>query len=880
MSQSTRSQSSQLSRLTPASPGAPSSPAISVASLRGRGGVTLAAGREHQNDRSELGSDMLLNSEPLHYGSESQAMSQSGFRSSSHMPNTSSLRSRVDIHTDGRMMRQVRMGAAGPVDDFDAKIEPSSQPQSNGQPQLVVWGTDVSIAECRQRFRRFLHFEHIPEELMDSDEQQLLFEQQDDSESRIEQGAGVRPKALYLLKLHELFALEDPFLNVNCRHVQSFDRELYRQLVSYPQEVIPAFDMAVNEVFGELFPDAHLPHPINVRPYEVAEPRPLRSLGPEHINQLQSVSGMVIRVSGVIPEMREALFQCSVCSANRSVEVDRGRISEPSVCSHCSASHSFQLLHNRSLFIDKQQVKLQEAPDEMPAGQTPYTVLLYACADLVDSVQPGDRVTVTGIYRATPVRANPRQRSVKSVYRTHLDVLHYRRADEKRLHDEQRLLHFSSERVDRLKALSRLPDVYEQLAHAIAPSIYEHEDVKKGVLLQLFGGTRKQQDGPSTGKGQQAKRRHFRSEINILLCGDPGTSKSQLLRYVHSIVPRGQYTSGKGSSAVGLTAYITKDPDSRQLVLQTGALVLADGGVCCIDEFDKMSEATRSILHEVMEQQTLSIAKAGIVCQLNARTSILAAANPVESQWNKNKTIVENMQLPHTLMSRFDLIYLLLDPHDDTFDRRLARHLVSLYYRGRDEQDGELLDMALLRDYIAYARHFIQPKLSKESSKALIDAYVEMRKVGSGKGQVSAYPRQLESLIRLAEAHARVRLSQVVSLEDVEEAKRIHREAIKQSATDPASGRIDVSILTTGISASGRRRKAELVQTLRRLLGQLAQTHSQTQIPFQTVFSELKLASRLMVTRELFEDALRELQDENVLVMYGNKFIRLVSSEQ
>jgi DNA replication licensing factor MCM4 len=842
-------------------------------SIRPRGTVTLAAGREH-HDRSE-GSEMLLQSEPLHYGSESQT----AFRSSSQFPGAnSSLRSRVDIHTDGRMMRQVRMGAIGAVDELDPKLEPSSQPQSTGQPQLVVWGTDVSISECRQRFRRFLHFEKIPESQMDSDELQLLSEQQDDSENRIEQGTGVRPKALYLLKLHELFALEDPFLNVNCGHVQSFDSELYRQLVSYPQEVIPAFDMAVNEVFDEMFPDARLPHPINVRPYAVAEPRPLRSLGPEHINQLQSVSGMVIRVSGVIPEMREALFQCSVCSANRSVEVDRGRISEPSICAHCGGSHSFQLLHNRSLFIDKQQVKLQEAPDEMPAGQTPYTVLLYACADLVDAVQPGDRVTVTGIYRATPVRANPRMRSVKAVYRTHLDVLHYRRSDEKRLHDEQRLLHFSSERVDRLKALSRLPDVYEQLAHAIAPSIYEHEDVKKGVLLQLFGGTRKQQDGPIN--NGQAKRRNFRSEINILLCGDPGTSKSQLLRYVHSIVPRGQYTSGKGSSAVGLTAYITKDPDSRQLVLQTGALVLADGGVCCIDEFDKMSEATRSILHEVMEQQTLSIAKAGIVCQLNARTSILAAANPVESQWNKNKTIVENMQLPHTLISRFDLIYLLLDPHDDLFDRRLARHLVSLYYRGRDEEDAELLDMALLRDYIAYARHFIQPRLSKESSKALIDAYVEMRKIGSGRGQISAYPRQLESLIRMSEAHARVRLSQVVSLDDVEEAKRIHREAIKQSATDPASGRIDVSILTTGMSASGRRRKVELVQTLRKLLIELSQTQSQAQIPFQTVFSELKLASRLMVTRELFEDALRELQDENMVVLYGNKFVRLVSAEQ
>jgi len=583
---------------------------------------------------------------------------------------------------------------------------------------------------------------------------------------------------------------------------------------------------------------------------------------------------MVIRCSTVIPEMREAFFKCSVCDSSKAVEVDRGRISEPALCTHCNSNYSFQLIHNRSSYIDKQQVKLQESPEDMPAGQTPCIILLYACADLVDSVQPGDRVQVTGIYRATPVRVNPRQRTVKSVYRTHLDVVHYHKVDNKRLHDENKLYHFSSERIDHMKAMSLLPDIYERLAHAIAPSIYEHEDIKKGILLQLFGGTKKEVSATTV-----VKRRNFRSEINILLCGDPGTSKSQMLKYVYDLVPRGQYTSGKGSSAVGLTAHITKDPDNRQMVLQPGALVLADGGICCIDEFDKMSDSTRSILHEVMEQQTLSIAKAGIVCQLNARTSILAAANPLESQWNKNKTIIENIQLPHTLISRFDLIYLLLDPQDDIFDRRLAKHLISFYYKA-NEHDDNLLDLPFLKDYIAYAKNFVHPKLSKEATKVMVENYVEMRKAGAGKGLISAYPRQLESLIRLAEAHAKVRLSNTVELVDVDEAIRLHREAIKQSATDPASGKIDISILTTGLSSTNRKRKQEITNALKNLLNQMSKTSAENtnqQFSYPQVYNELKMNSKLMITKEMFEDALRELQESDFVTVYGEKFIRLTS---
>lgn len=682
----------------------------------------------------------------------------------------------------------------------------------------------------------------------------------------------------YVEELRHIHDTSSSFLIIQVSHIKEYSKELFLNLVTYPAEVIENFDHTATLLYREKFVGEGLADGFdrNILTTFVGfgSVTPIRDISTDKINRLFAVRGIVIRCSDIYPEMNTAYLACTACrKGSEHVKVKRGQIQEPRKCSTCGTSGSFEIVHNLCTFTDKQHIKLQETPEYVPEGGMPAHINLIVYDDLVDSVKPGDAVEVVGIYRVQTSRISRQLRTLNSVFGTYFDVVSVTSA-----HDSKVIIHndmtvdkssadFSEEETAAFHRFAA-SNVYEKLLNNFAPSLLDLKDVKKGLLCQLFGGCPKE-------FASEFKSR-FRNELNVLLIGDPSTAKSQLLQFAHKLSSRGIFTSGKGSSAVGLTAYITKDVDTHELILESGALVLSDQGICCIDEFDKMSEDTSSILHEAMEQQTISIAKAGIVCSLNARTGVLAAANPKDSRYNYKRAITYNLCFPPSILSRFDLIYIMLDKVDASNDANLARHLLSLYQPLEFMRPAAKFDEKFLRKYILYARTCCNPRMSEEAGQEAVRGYLEMRRLGSSRNTITATPRQLESVLRISESLARMRLSPLVELSDVAEANRLVREATQAAAFDPITGQVDMGMISTGYSTSMRQRLTKLVEELKRLLNS-HESLFKSGYPAADLRKELTfcLKARGEELEELSHEelirAIKELQEDRHITIVGNE---------
>ena len=556
-----------------------------------------------------------------------------------------------------------------------------------------------------------------------------------------------------------------------------------------PDQILDAFSRAIKEILKERFPDyaEKIKHDIRARIANFPVQRSLRQINSEIITKMTSVSGMVVRSSEVKPLAKEVTYKCLDKHISKFTLLDGMSLNASVKCQTPNCKHtSLAIIPKASRFIDFQILRLQELPEDLPPGQLPHYVNVSIKQDLVDYARPGDRIVLTGIVRIEQERISGVSKSESALYRLRMDGNNVEFIGGKGLKSSRRTEReeISPDEEKLVKSLAKNPDIYDRLIASFAPHIRGHALFKEAILLLIVGSTQRVlTDGTK-----------IRGDINVFLVGDPGTAKSEMLKFCARIAPRGLYTSGRGSTAAGLTAAVVKDA-SGIFMLEAGAVVLGDQGLVCIDEFDKMRPEDRSALHEVMEQQSASIAKGGIVATLNARTSILAAANPMFGKYDIFKNIYENVNLPIPLLTRFDLVFIVRDVPSQEKDRNIAQHIISQHASSGTDTTS-LIDIDILTKYLSYAKRG-EPALTKEAENLIMEFYLKMRNIsGEDKeNMITITPRQLEGLIRLATARARLLLKNQVEGEDADRAIYLFNEMLKNSGTDVNTGKVDIGVL-------------------------------------------------------------------------------------
>lgn len=594
----------------------------------------------------------------------------------------------------------------------------------------------------------------------------------------------------YAEQVNDLFVTypQHRSIMVNISDLEKFDHELAEELISNPDTVLPAAHASLSK----FNPNPNPLKPVYARFFGLGlGTMPLiQDVGSEQIGKLLTLDSLVIKRSEIMPKVHIGVFRCAMCGTVVKLEIEREEV--PEVCPQCKR-RALRQINEESRFIDLQRIAVQDPLEKLKGNMPTWQLEIWLVDDLVNCTMPGDRADITGILRIRPKRTT-KGKQEKAIFTMFLDAVSVKPKQK-----EFAELEIKQDEEKIIKELAKDQHIFDKIAKSIAPSIYGYDEIKKAVALQLFGGTpeKKLVDGGP-----------IRSDIHMLLIGDPGTAKTRILQSVTTIVPKGIYVSGKSISSAGLTATAERDELAEGgWTLKAGALVLGSGGNVCIDEFDKITDEDKSSLLEAMESQTISVAKAGIVAKFNAKTSILASANPKFGRFDMNIYPSEQFDIPPTLISRFDLIFPIKDVLDEEQDKNIAKHIL-IQHEAAGAKIAEIVEYEqvepppieadLLRKYIAFARREIRPRLAKEASAHIQQYYLEMRKMGIKQGAVPITPRQIEGLIRLAEASAKSRLSQTVELRDADIAIELNDYMLNTLAVD-RSGRKDIDILQTGM---------------------------------------------------------------------------------